>query len=492
MDGLVERLAAIVGKENVADDAKTLERYSSDGSFAVPMKPRLVVRVKSADEVQSIVKLANETGTPLVPVSSTGTGQRGDTVPSVPEAVVVDMSGMKRIISVNRQQRVAVVEPGVTYGELKAALEKEDLEFSMPLAPKAGKSVVASVLDMEPRLNALHQWNFIDPLRCTEVIWGDGNRLYTGEAGGGPLDIEKQQSTERWQVSGTGPMMLDFYRLLTGSQGSMGIVTWASLKCEAASPLHKMYFVPADKAEDLIDFTYRVLRLRLGNEMLLVNRATLATIVADNAGDIAKLSADMPAWVALVGVSGQSLLPEQRAEAHALDIADIAQQFGLKFLPALPGISGDQIYSKITGTSGPVVWKKKSKGSCAELFFTTTLNRVPEFIAKMNVLATEAAYPIGDLGIYVNPQNMGTSYHCEFLLPYDSGNAAEAAMVQELFAKASEVFAGMGAYYLRPHGIWSRLQLNKDAQSTMILQKLKGIFDPNNIMNTGKLGLQGE
>ena len=50
----------------------------------------------------------------------------------------------------------------------------------------------------------------------------------------------------------------------------------------------------------------------------------------------------------------------------------------------------------------------------------------------------------------------------------------------------------MGAYYLRPHGIWSRIQLNKDAQSTMILQRMKGIFDPNNIMNTGKLGLQGE
>jgi FAD/FMN-containing dehydrogenase len=329
-------------------------------------------------------------------------------------------------------------------------------------------------------------------LRCTEVIWGDGNRIYTGEAGGGPLDIEKQQSTERWQVSGTGPMMLDFYRLLTGSQGSMGIVTWASLKCEAASPVHKLYLVPAAKVEDLIDFTYRVLRLRLGNEMLLVNRATFATLIADNAGDIAQRATDLPAWVALVGISGQSLLPEMRAEAQTQDIADIAQQFGLKFLPALPGISGDQIYAKITGTSGPVVWKKKSKGSCAELFFTTTLDRVPEFIARMNALATESAYPIGDLGIYINPQNMGTSYHCEFLLPYDSGNASEAAMVKELFAKASEVFAGMGAYYLRPHGIWSRLQLNKDAQSAMILQKLKGIFDPNNIMNTGKLGLQGE
>jgi len=492
MDGLVEKLAAIVGRENVAGDASTLERYSRDGSFTVPMKPRLVVKVKSAEEVQRIVKLANETGTPLVPVSSTGPGQRGDTVPSVPEAVIVDLSGMKHILSVNRQQRIAVVEPGVTYGGLNAALAKEGLEFSMPLAPKSGKSVLTSVLDMEPRLNALHQWNFIDPLRCTEVVWGDGNRMFTGEAGGGPLDIEKQQESQRWQVSGTGPMMLDFYRLLTGSQGSMGIVTWASLKCEAASPLHAMHLAPAAKLEDLIDFVYRVIKLRLGSEMLIVNRAALAALVADDSVGMARLIADMPAWVALVGISGQNILPEQRAQAQILDIAEIAQQFGLKFLPALPGLSGDQVYAKVTGTSEASSWKTKSKGAFAELFFTTTLDRVPEFNATMNELAAAAGYPLADIGVYVNPQNMGTSYHCEFILPYDGASASETARAKKLFIQASETFAGMGAYYLRPHGIWSRLQLNKDAQSTMILQRMKGIFDPNNIMNTGKLGLQGE
>lgn len=492
MDGLVEKLAAIVGKDNVAVDSGTLERYSKDGSFAVPLKPKAVVKAKSAEEVERIVQLANETKTPLVPVSSQGPRQRGDTVPSVPEAVILDLSGMKRILSVNRQQRIAVVEPGVTYGELKAALEKEELEFSMPLAPREGKSVVASVLDMEPRLNALHQWNFIDPLRCTEVVWGDGNRMYTGEAGGGPLDLDKQQSTERWQVSGTGPMMLDFYRLLTGSQGSMGIVTWASLKCEAASPVHKLGFVAARKMEDLVDFVYRVIRLRLGNELVVLNKAALASLVASDKEDCAAKATNLPAWAALVGISGQSILPEQRAEAHALDIADIAQQFGLKFVPALSGLSGESVYKKIVAPCGVESWKGKKKGAFAELFFTTTLDRVPEFVSAMQAMALEASYPLEDLGVYVNPQNMGTSYHCEFILSYDGGCAKGTARAKKLFAAASEKFAGMGAYYLRPHGAWSRLQLNKDAQSIAILKRMKGIFDPNNIMNTGKLGLQGE
>ena len=59
--------------------------------------------------------------------------------------------------------------------------------------------------------------------------------------------------------------------------------------------------------------------------------------------------------------------------------------------------------------------------------------------------------------------------------------------MKKLFVAASEALAGMGAYYSRPYGIWSRLQLNKDAQSAGVIQKLKGIFDPNQVLNPGKL-----
>lgn len=491
MDGLVEKLSEIVGRENIADDESTLEKYSRDGSFTAPMMPQLVVKVCNAEQVQKIVRLANETGTPLIPVSSTGPRQRGDTVPTVPEAVILDLGGMKKIISINRQQRIAVVEPGVTYGELTEALAKEGLELPMPLAPKAGKSVVASLLDMEPRMNALHQWNFVDPLRCTEVVWGDGNRMYTGEAGAGPLDVEKQQSGERWQVSGTGPMMLDFYRLLTGSQGSMGIVTWASLKCEAASPVHKMFFVPAPDISGLVDFAYKVERLRLGCEFMIVNGATLASLLGDGPESVTNIAAGLPAWVALVGISGQSILPEMRAKSHELDIADIAREFGLNLLPALPGIHGSEVLKKTTSACSGAYWKENAKGGFAELFFTTTLDRTPEFIEAMATLASESGILAKNIGVYIQPQNMGTSYHCEFIIPYDPASPEETERAQALFTAASEAFSAMGAYYLRPHGPWARLQLNKDAQSTVLLKRLKSIFDPNNIMNTGKLGLQG-
>ena len=489
MDYKKEKLIEIFGKGNVLDNPEILESYGSDQSFAKSIMPWFVVKPQNAEQVQELVKWAKETKTPLVPVSSGAPHYKGDTVPSVPEAVIVDLSGMKKIISINRQQRVAVVEPGVTYGELREALAKEGLTISGPLAPRATKSVMASVLDLEPRLNSLHQWNFLDPLRCTEVVWGDGNRMYTGEAGGSDMDLQTQWDSEKWQVNGAGPMMLDFYRLLSGSQGTMGIVTWASLKCEVNTTAHKLFLVPAKKAEELNDFVYRVIKIRFSNELMMLNGACLASLMGTSAKQIAELKETFPSWVALVGIAGREIFPEERVKGQEEDITGIAAQCGLKMVSAITGTSGEKVLDKILNPCEGTYWKDTYKGAFQDIFFTTTLDKTPAFIAKMNALAEEMGYPVNDIRVYIQPQHMGTCYHCEFSLPYNPDSKVETEKVKKLFTKASEEFSGMGAYYLRPHGIWARLQLNKDAQSYNLLKQFKGVFDPENIMNTGKLSI---
>ena len=117
-------LAKIVGRDNTDNAPATLEAFSRDMSFANPVRPAYVVRPRTAEEVQKLVKLANETNTPLVPVSSGAPHFRGDTVPGIGGAVIVDLSRMKKMIFVDRPRRVAMVEPGVTFGELIPAGKK--------------------------------------------------------------------------------------------------------------------------------------------------------------------------------------------------------------------------------------------------------------------------------------------------------------------------------------------------------------------------------
>lgn len=77
-----KELASIVGSEQVFDDAKTLDAYPRDQSFVPSSKPLFVVKPKNTAEVCAIVQWANQTTTPLVPVSSGPPHFRGDTIPS--------------------------------------------------------------------------------------------------------------------------------------------------------------------------------------------------------------------------------------------------------------------------------------------------------------------------------------------------------------------------------------------------------------------------
>ena len=112
-------LAKIVGKGNVNADPAVLDAHAGDLSFVGKVRPAFVVKVGDGKAIQKLVKLAKETATPLVPLSSGPPHFHGDTVPTTGDAVIVDLSGMKKVDLVDPFERVAsMVEPGVTFGEL--------------------------------------------------------------------------------------------------------------------------------------------------------------------------------------------------------------------------------------------------------------------------------------------------------------------------------------------------------------------------------------
>ncbi|MFC1864340.1 FAD-binding oxidoreductase [Chloroflexota bacterium] len=481
-----EELIGIVGKENVLDSPETLDAYSKDYSFAPPRKPWLLVKPKNTDEVQGIVQWANQTGTPLVPVSSGSPHFYGDTVPTATGAVIVDFGRMKRIVRIDRRNRMALIEPGVTYSELQPELAKEGLRLSTPLLPRANKSVVASLLERQPVLVPKYQWVLLEPLRCLEVVWGNGDRLRTGEAGEHG-SLEGQWKMGLAQVNPMGPGQVDYWRLVSAAQGSMGIVTWASIRCEILPQLHKLFFIPAQRLDDLIGCAYRLLRVRLGDEFLLLNNSDLACILGEGADQTMALREELPPWVIIVGVAGRDRLPKERVEFQKKDIAGIAQQAGLQLVPSIPGARDGQVLDAVLNPSREPYWKLSDKGGCQDIFFLTTLDRTPEFIGTVYSVAESLRYPTSDIGIYIQPQQQGVCCHCEFTLPYNPSDQREVAMIREFYTRASEELIKQGAFFSRPYGIWADMAYNRDAQQTILLKKVKGIFDPNNVLNTGKL-----
>ena len=77
----------------------------------------------------------------------------------------------------------------------------------------------------------------------------------------------------------------------------------------------------------------------------------------------------------------------------------------------------------------------------------------------------------------------------EFTFPYDALSAKQSSRAHTLVEAVSVAVSDLGGYYSRPYGKWAGIQLGKDAQSYMALKKLQKIFDPEDILNPGKLAI---
>jgi len=481
------KLIAIVGAANVLDDPKTLEAWSQDESFVPARRPWFVVRPQNLEQVQALVQWANETRTPLVPVSSGAPHFHGDTVPSVPEAVIVDLSGMNKIIKIDRRNRMVYVEPGVTYAELAPALAAEGLRISTPLKPRPNKSVMASLLERNPTQIPRLNFSLPEPLRALGVVWGTGDVAFTGDAGSGPLSLEAQWQKNLAQIDPKGPNATDLMRLMTGAQGTMGIAAWASVRCELLPSARSYHFLPAEKLESLVDFCHQLERDRLGDEVFVLNAAQAARLFAASPDEIGSLQEALPQWMVVVGISGAAFYPEERVAVQEKDLQIMAQKFSLSLLPSLPGVTHAQVSQALYGCSQENYWKLAPKGGNQELFFLTTLDKAPGFVATVQAIAAELKFPINDLGVYIQPQHQGVSQHVEFNLPYNPKCEKEVAKVKAIFEKASAALLADGAYFSRPYGSWAAPVYNRDATAKHVLQVVKNILDPNNVMNPGKL-----
>jgi hypothetical protein len=480
------RLIEIVGNAGVFSHPESGASFSLDHSLIQPNRPALLVKPRDVEEVQKIVQWANESLTPLVPVSSGEPHFRGDTIPTASKAVIVDLSGMNRILKINRRNRLALIEPGVTYSQLLPELREKGLRIDMPLLPRANKSVLTSLLEREPVMSPKYQWNVLDPLRSLEIIWGNGDKFWSGSG------IYRGEKEEDWElglvpVQGPGPGQLDFYKFVSAAQGSMGIVTWASVKCEVYPDLHKLLFIPAEKLDDLIEVMYKLLKFRFGDELFIMNRACLANILANEPGEIASLKNIFPEWTAVVGISGGQILSEEKVEAQEYDIQDLTEQFGLKMVPEIEGYHAADLLELILKPSTEPYWKLRNKGASQEIFFLTTLDKTPGFVTTMNSAANEHQYPIADIGVYLQPVHQGVGCHCEFILPFDRENQVEIQRTEALFRDASQRLFAQKAYFSRPYGIWADMVYNADEQTMIVTKKMKEIFDPNHVMNPGKL-----
>jgi hypothetical protein len=481
---LKEKLIKLVGKDSFFDDAAVLESYSKDFSFVPSGLPNYVVKPKNAEEIGKIVQLANESLTPVIPVSSK-VHFNGAAIPKQ-GGIIVDLSRLNMILDIDTFNRRVRVEAGVTWEQLTKKLDEKGFRVIMPLLPHPNRSIVTDTLEREVPTNVVYDYG--EPLQSMEVVWPNGELFRTGSAS---VNGYPDSPSKGANPSGPG---IDFYRFLQCAQGTFGIVTWANLKIQYKPKLDKVLLAPVYNLDYITSFLYRLLKLRVGQECLLLNNINLASILAEKwPDDFEALRSTLPPWTLLMIISGLQRRPEEKIQYEENIIADIIMnEFpDVQLSEGLPGNPG--LNKKILPIlrkpwqQGTPYWKNRYKGACQSLFFITKPVMAPKFLDIMRELASLHNFPAEDIGEYIQPIEHNRACQVEFNLFYDGTDDSEKELVRDLYNDAASVMQEEGALFTRPYGELASLVYDKAAGYTMTLKKLKEVFDPNNIMNPGTL-----
>jgi len=480
-----EDLTAIVGPRYLFDDAKRLTLYSRDYSLSAPVMPNYVVQPKNAVEVQNIVQLANKYKMPVVPCSS-GIHFHGNTIPCQ-GGIVIDLKRMNRILDIDERNRMARIEPGVTWEQLQPELQKHDLMAISPLLPHPLKSAVTSHLEREPGL--IPRFEYTDTLVNVEMVLPDGELIRSGST----CVTGFPDKSVADGVNPSGPSIVMWPRLVQGAQGTLGIITWAMVKVEYRPKVNKTYFIPLKSLAKSIEFVYKVQRREIGAECLVLNNVNLAAILADKwPEDFNDRREQLPAWTVILVLDGGKRFPEDKIEYQEDALKQVVAELAIPaLLTSLPGVPGvERALPDMLRSAWPkprTYWKFAGKGSCQDIFFHTVLNRAPAFTEALIEVAARHDYPAGEIGFYIQPLVYGGACHFEGNFAYNPANNGEVARLNGMVAEAAEVILSMGGFFTRPYGLINDMVYSRTASYTALLKKVKKMLDPNDILCPGRL-----
>jgi len=230
-EAFLGKLRNILGAEHVASDPSMRYIYSRDLTENDPYFPLGVVMPGNVDEVQKVVQEANRSKVALVPFAY-GLNMGGLAIPGR-DAVVVDLKRMKQILDVREEDLYMLVEPGVTFGMIRAYLDKHHpgFRYSYPLAPPQTSALSNALMDglnnMSMKHGAMAEW-----VSGLEAVLPTGELVRVGSCA----------MVDSWH--GRGPLP-DLAGLFLGWQGSTGIVTKGALQIWPTPPIRKRFFLAA-------------------------------------------------------------------------------------------------------------------------------------------------------------------------------------------------------------------------------------------------------
>ncbi len=450
---VVRDLKNIVGTANLTASPEDLVAYSYDATRTESL-PWAVARPADAGEISAVMKLANRERFPVVPRGA-GSGMSGGSVPSR-GGLVLSLERMNRILEIDEQNLIAVVEPGVVTGDLQQAVEKRGLFYPPDPASSRFCTIGGNVAECAGGLRAVKYGVTRDYVLGLEAVLPTGEIVTTG-------------ARTLKSVAG-----YDLTRLIIGSEGTLGIVTKVTLRLLPLPESVRTVLAFFPDLGSAAAAAARVPAARVTPRALeIVDHFALRAVEAHLRED---LSTGASALL-LAEVDGSA--PAAAAEAET--IANVMRQAGAV-----------RIETAELPEDRERLWKARRAISAA--LYSIKPKKVNEDIVVPRSKVTDILREIARIGeryglLIVNFGHAGDgNIHTNIMIDDRDLPKAEKA-VREIF----DATLRMGGSITGEHGIgltkanYLPLEVGKDA--LRVMKRIKDALDPNGVLNPGKIFL---
>jgi len=461
----VEAFKKIVGEAYVFADTDTLQHYSHDETETLSFLPEVVVKPRTAEEISEIMKICNRDIIPVTPRGG-GTGLSGGALPHL-GGVLLSMERLNSILEIDERNLQVTTEPGVITEVLQNAVIEKGLFYPPDPSSRGSCFIGGNIAENSGGPKAVKYGVVKDYVLNLQVVLPDGEIIWTG------ANVLKNS---------TG---YNLTQLFVGSEGTLGIVTKIVLRLIPYPKFDLLMLVPyrsLEKASETVSAIFRAGFTPSALELVEIDALRIVSQMVDSY--VVPVTDDIAAHL-IIEVDGNNM---ELLMSDMEQIAALTEQY-----------EGGEVFFAEDAQQKAELWKLRRRTAEAVKIAGYTIEEdtvvpraalpalirgVKELGARNNFHAVCYGHA-GDGNLHIRIKKEGT--------PNSHGDVVMMQHLRELF----ELVKGLGGTISGEHGIGLIQKEYMDVVFSHgqleLMRGIKKVFDPNNILNAGKIfdsGLQ--
>ncbi len=461
MSELLEQLHKVVGETNVLAGASVHADYTHDEALTTtPVTPLAVVLPNSTSEVSEVLQLANEHSVPVVARGS-GTGLSGAAVP-VADGILLAFDRMRRIVEIDTENQVAVVEPGVTLEQLNGELAPLGLIYPVSPGEQSG-SLGGNVATNAGGMRAVRYGVTRQHVLGLEVVLADGTVLRTGG---------------KYVKCSSG---YDLTQLLIGSEGTLAITTEVTVKLQPRFTASSTVLAPFATLSEVARAVPHIVHSGINPSILEYVDVLVMGGITQAAGLDLGVPDEVKARTLAYLVVVLEGMDADRVDEDVERLGTLLEELGSLEVYVLPPASGAEL---ITARERAFFVGKAA--GCDDLIDAVIPRAtIPDYLAQVAVLAQEHGALVTGCG-HIGDGNV----HITVFQPDDDKR-------HSLMRASFELALRVGGAISGEHGIGTAklpyfLEL-EDPTALELMRSIKRVFDPGGILGPDRLlGVAGD